>query len=36
MMEDGRVGDKELLVAGSNKRCRKICRRMRLVSEDEE
>ena len=36
MMEDSRVGYKELLVAGSNKRCRKICGRMRLVSENKE
>ena len=35
-MEDSRVGDKELLVAGSNKRCREIYRRMQLVSENKE
>ena len=34
-MENGKVGYKELLVAKSNKRYRKICRRMRLVLEDE-
>ena len=27
-MEDGRVGDKKLLVAGSNERHRKICGRV--------
>ena len=36
MMEDGRVGDRELLVAGCNKRCEKVCRRMRFMPEDEE
>jgi len=36
MMEDHRIGDEELLVARSNKRCRKICGRVRFVSEDEE
>jgi len=36
MMEDDRTNDEELLVARSNKKCRKICGRMRLVSEDEE
>ena len=35
-MKDSRISYEELLVAGSNERCRKICRRMRLVSEDEE
>jgi len=35
-MEDSRIGDEELLVARSNKRCRKICERMQLVSKDEE
>ena len=24
-VEDNRIGDKELLVAGSNKRCRELC-----------
>ena len=28
IMEDSRVGNKELLVAGSNERCRKICGRV--------
>ena len=36
MMEDSGVGDKELLVARSNERCRKICGRVQFVSEDEE
>ena len=35
-MEDSRIGDKELLVARGNKRCRKICGRMQFVSENEE
>jgi len=35
-MEDGRAGNEKLLVAGSNKRCRKICERVQFVSEDEE
>ena len=35
-MEDHRVGDKELLVARSNERCRKICERMQFISENEE
>jgi len=35
-MEDGRIGDEKLLVARDNKRCRKICGGMQLVSEDEE
>jgi len=35
-MKDGRVGDKELLVARSNERCREICGRMQLVSKNEE
>ena len=35
-MEDSRVGYEELLVARSNERCRKICGRMQLVSEDKE
>ena len=35
-MKDGRVGDKKLLVAWSDEGCREICRRMRLMSEDEE
>jgi len=36
MMEDSRVGYKELLVTRSNKGYRKIYGRMRLVLEDEE
>jgi len=36
MMEDGRIGNKELLVARDNERCRKICGRMQFVSENEE
>jgi len=36
MMEDSRIGDKELLVAGNNKRCREIYGRMQLVSKNEE
>jgi len=36
MMEDSRVGDKKLLVARSNKRCRKIYGMVRFVSENEE
>ena len=35
-MEDGRVSDEELLVAISNERCRKICGRVRFVSENKE
>jgi len=35
-MEDGRISDKELLVARSNKKCRKICGRMQFVPENEE
>jgi len=35
-MKDGRIGDKELLVARGNKRCRKIHGRMQFVSENEE
>jgi len=27
-VEDNRIGDKELLVAGSDKRCREICGRL--------
>ena len=34
-MEDDRVGNEELLVAGSNKRYRKIHGRVRYVPEDE-
>ena len=36
MMKDGRIGDKELLVARSNERCGKICGRVRFVLENEE
>ena len=36
MMEDGRVGNEELLVARNNERCGKICRRMRFMSKNEE
>ena len=35
-MEDSRVSDEELLVAVSNKRCRKICGRVQFVLENEE
>ena len=35
-MEDNRVGNKELLVAWSNKRCKKIYRWLWYVLEDEE
>ena len=35
-MKDSRIGDEKLLVAWSNKRCGKICRRVRPMSEDEE
>ena len=35
-MEDGRIGNEELLVAQGNERCRKICGGMQFVSEDEE
>ena len=35
-MEDGRIGDKKLLVARGNKRCREIHRGMRFVLENEE
>jgi len=35
-MEDSRIGYEKLLVAGSNERCREICGRMQLVSEDKE
>jgi len=35
-MEDSRIGDKKLLVAKGNKRCREICGRMQFVPENEE
>ena len=35
-MEDGRVGDKELLVARYNKRCGEVCRRIQFMPKDEE
>ena len=35
-MEDDRVGDKKLLVARSNERCRKICGWMWPMSGNEE
>ena len=35
-MEDGRVSDEKLLVARSDKRRRKICGRVRFMSENEE
>ena len=35
-MEDGRISDKKLLVAGGNERCREIYGRVRFVSENEE
>ena len=35
-MKDSEVGDKELLVARSNERYRKICRRVRFVLENKE
>ena len=35
-MEYNRVSDKELLVARSSKRCRKICRGIQYVLKDEE
>ena len=34
-MEDNRIGDKELLVARSNERCRKICEQLWYVLENE-
>jgi len=34
-VEDGGIGDKELLVAGSDKRCGEVCRRVQFMSEDE-
>jgi len=34
-MEDDKVGDKELLMAWSDKGCRKICGQVWYVSEDE-
>jgi len=34
-VEDDGIGDKELLVAYSNKRCGKICGWMQYVSENE-
>ena len=33
-MEDNGVDDKKLLIAKSNKRCRKICREMWYISND--
>ena len=36
MMEDSGVGYEKLLVAGCNKRCGEICRRMQFMPEDEE
>ena len=36
MMEDGRVGNEELLVDRNNERCGKICGRMRFMSKNEE
>jgi len=35
-MENGKVGDEKLLVARSNKRCRKICGGVQFMSKDEE
>ena len=35
-MENNRVGNKELLVARSNKRYKKICRRLQYMLENEE
>ena len=35
-MENGGVSDKELLVAGYNKGCRKICERVRSMPKNEE
>ena len=35
-MEDSGISDKKLLVARGNEKCRKIYRRMRFVSENEE
>ena len=34
-MEDNGVGNKKLLVAKNNKRYKKVCKRMWLVSENE-
>jgi len=34
-MENNRVSDKELLVARSDERCRKICEQLRHVSKNE-
>ena len=34
-MKDNGVGDEELLVARSNKRCRKICGEIQYVPKDE-
>ena len=35
-IKDNRIGDKKLLVAKSNKRYRKICRKIQYVSENKE
>jgi len=35
-MKDDRISNEELLVAGSNERCGKICRRMQWMPKDEE
>ena len=34
-MEDGGAGDEKLLVTRSDKRCGKVCGRVRSMSEDE-
>jgi len=34
-VEDGGIGNKKLLVAGGDKRCGKICGRVRSMLEDE-
>jgi len=34
-VKDNEVGDEELLVAGSDKRCRKICGEIQYVPKDE-
>jgi len=34
-VEDGEFSDKKLLVAGSDQRCGKVCRRVQFMLEDE-
>jgi len=35
-VKDNEVSNKKLLVAGSNKKCKKICGGLQYMSEDEE